>query len=266
MIKKIKKWLRSRELPENNPEQFLKKGRKIDTKSVVACLGDSLTHGRYSGDYVALLQQRLSNEGYEFINGGIDGDLGYNVLKRLDTILDCFPDTVILLIGTNDINATFSPKVESGYRKNKGIPVTPTMDWSCNNVAEIFERFTAANVKNLAVLSIPMMGENLESDLTIRVVQYNERLRDLATKHQVNYLSLYECLIDELPKIENSPVYKGKMGPILVAAFRRIVLRQSFQSISKKNGLYFLTDHIHLNENGANIISNLVETYLRSVH
>ncbi len=78
-------------------------------------------------------------------------------------------------------------------------------------------------------------------------------------------MPLHECFIEELPRIENPPVYKGKMRPILVAAFRRLVLRQSWQSISKKNGLYFLTDHIHLNENGAKIISNLVESYLRSV-
>jgi lysophospholipase L1-like esterase len=259
----MKRWRRKLKLPKENPYDFLENGRHHTTTSLVACVGDSLTHGVVSADYVSLLRQKLSTEGYEFINAGINGDLGYNVLQRLDVVLECRPDTVILLIGTNDINATFSQKIAASYHKNKQIPVIPDLEWSGSNLEKIFEQLTAAKIKNLAVLSIPMLGENIDSEMNSRVEKYNEKLRDLAIKYQIEYLPLHERLMDELPKVVKPPIYQGQMGLIVKAVFRRWVLRQTWQSISKRYGFHFLTDHIHLNEKGAKIISDLIEQYLR---
>ena len=259
------RWYRYRGLPKNSPREFLDNGRQPSTKSVVVCAGDSLTQGQISGDYVALLRRKFSGEDYEFINAGINGDLGYNLLQRLAPILACRPDTVVLLVGTNDINATLSPDTAATYRKNKHIPVTPTPDWSAGNIAQIFEKLAAADVKNIAILSIPMLGENLDSELNSRVVEYNQKLRDLAAKYHVEYLPLHESLLKALPAAENPPVYRGSMKPILLAAFKKIVLRQSLNTISKGQRLHFLTDHIHLNERGAEIVGDLIERYLRDL-
>ena len=76
----------------------------------VVCFGASLTAGRVSFDYVELLNARPSLSGYRFVNHGVDGDLAWNGLQRLDKVIAGQPDAVSILIGTNDVNATMSER------------------------------------------------------------------------------------------------------------------------------------------------------------
>lgn len=74
---------------------------------IIVAFGDSLTAGpglRSEETYPALLQQRLTREGYEHrvVNAGVSGDTTSDALARFDSAL--VPDTkiVILAIGGND--------------------------------------------------------------------------------------------------------------------------------------------------------------------
>jgi lysophospholipase L1-like esterase len=73
-----------------------------------------------SADYLALLRARLGSDGYEFVNAGINGNLAWNVLQRLDEVVACRPDAVTLLVGTTDVLATFGPAWEPMYRRPGG--------------------------------------------------------------------------------------------------------------------------------------------------
>lgn len=77
-------------------------------------------------DWVALLKARLGPMGLEFVNAGRNGNLAWNVLQRLDDVIHCRPDAVTLLIGTNDIAATYSRAAARNYRIQQHIPQTPT--------------------------------------------------------------------------------------------------------------------------------------------
>ena len=70
--------------PENNPGAFLERGRQTTTRTLVVCAGDSITHGVVSANYVEMLERRFAADGYEFVNAGINGQLAYNLLQRLD--------------------------------------------------------------------------------------------------------------------------------------------------------------------------------------
>ena len=87
------------------PKRFLKRGRRPGTRTLVVCAGDSITHALMSADYLRMLEQALGDQGYEFVNAGWNGDLAYNLGARLDDIIDCNPDVVTILIGTNDAAA-----------------------------------------------------------------------------------------------------------------------------------------------------------------
>lgn len=250
--------------PENNPGAFLKHGRQDSTHTLVICAGDSLTHGIISANYVDLLQQRFESDGYEFVNAGINGNLAYNVLQRVDDIIACRPTVVTLLIGTNDVNATISPEWEASYRRDQHIPQTPTLAWYRVNVAQILERLKTAATPHIAVLSIPMLGEDLESAINTRVANYNTVLRELATEKQVTYLPLHERLLVALPPKHTPRPYAGKVAIAVVGVLKKLVLRQPWTAVSKENGLYFLTDQIHLNERGAEIIATLIGEFLRT--
>src|SRR5512146_3284028 len=83
-----------------------KAGQAIPPPRTVVCLGDSITRGQISASFIDQLEQRLAGQGLRFINSGVNGDLAYNVLRRLDDVIEIKPDVVILMIGTNDIVAT----------------------------------------------------------------------------------------------------------------------------------------------------------------
>lgn len=249
-------------LPKNNPQEFLDSGRVGSAKATVVCAGDSLTHGQISSDYVALLRDSFAAKGYDFMNAGINGDMSANLLQRIDQIIACGPDAVLILIGSNDINATLNEKTEATYRKSKQLTVKPTLEWSSSNIEKILTALQAAGIGNIAIFSIPMLGEDLDSALNRRARQYNSRLRELAEKYGVTYLPLYEELVAGLPANHHPKGYEGKMRPILAAALKRLLLKQSWQRISDSQGLYYLTDFIHLNERATAIIKRLAENYL----
>ena len=47
----------------------------------------------------------MEREGYRFMNAGIGGDTAYNLLKRLRPIVKSQPESVVILVGTNDMQA-----------------------------------------------------------------------------------------------------------------------------------------------------------------
>ena len=81
---------------------FLHDGPEPGTTSLMVCVGDSITEGVGSADWVAMLRTRLGGD-VQIVNDGIAGDLSWNALQRLDAAIQCEPEVVILLIGTNDV-------------------------------------------------------------------------------------------------------------------------------------------------------------------
>lgn len=81
---------------------FLRAGRPPQTKRLVVCAGDSITRGQSSANWVNILERRFAAGGYQFVNAGTDGDPAWNVLQRIDDIVRCQPDAVILQVGSND--------------------------------------------------------------------------------------------------------------------------------------------------------------------
>ena len=70
---------------------------------VIACLGESLTKGEVSYDWVADLQSRPQNASIRFVNLGVGGDHTYNALQRVSQVIQCHPDKVVVLIGAGDL-------------------------------------------------------------------------------------------------------------------------------------------------------------------
>jgi acyl-CoA thioesterase I len=113
---------------------------------VIVAFGDSLTSGpglRPDQTYPALLQQRISSEGYHYrvVNAGVTGDTTSEALPRFEQAL--VPDTriVIIALGIND-----------GLR---GVPVA-TVE---RNITTMIERAQARNIKVLLCgMEAPPLG------------------------------------------------------------------------------------------------------------
>src|SRR3977135_3207778 len=112
----------------------------------VVCLGDSLTRGQVSVDYVEMLAARDVGGSASFTNAGVNGDLAFNVLQRLDSVIELQPDVVSVLIGTTDTNATHARLAEKNIRRMtrmKKLPQRPTIAWYHENLTAIIDRLAA---------------------------------------------------------------------------------------------------------------------------
>jgi lysophospholipase L1-like esterase len=230
----------------------------------VVCLGDSLTRGQVSVDFVKMLGSRTIGQQVRVTNAGVNGDLAYNVLQRLDSVVELRPDVVSVLIGTNDANASLSEKnIRMMTRMNK-LPSRPTIEWYQENLAAIVGRLMRETSAEVALMSLPVLGEELGSPSVRRAADYSAVVNDVAETHNVAYLGLYERQIADLTAGGFTPGIRFRDGRVLsaTAAIQHFVLRRSLDCISRGRGLRLTTDLIHQNTRGATIIADLIEDFL----
>ncbi len=231
-------------------------------RKTVVCLGDSLTNGRVSANYVEMLARRL--EGFSFINAGVNKELSYNVLQRVAHCIESEPGAVTVLVGTNDANASLDDAYARRAMKNLNLPRQPTPSWFQQNLKELVDQLQSGTDAKIALLSIPPIGEDLTHRSVQRAGEYSEIIREVAVRAGVGYLPLHETMINDLAQNPSSPrnpydrwryvVYKG--------LFQRKVLRMTLDGISEANGFHLLTDFIHLNTRGAGMVADCIHAFL----
>lgn len=231
----------------------------------VLCLGDSHTRAQVGADYIGMLKKRTTGRPYVFTNAGVNGDLAYNLLQRLDSVIEQQPDVVTVLIGTNDANAALSPKNTRMMTKMKKLPVTPTIDWYRENLATIASRLSGETDARVALLSLPVLGQEVDSEPVRRAGEYSAVIKETAAAYGVSYLPLYERQLQHLRTCGHSPGIAFRDGRALSsrAAMQHFLLGRSFDSIARRRGLELTTDFIHQNSRGAEMIADLTEDFLR---
>lgn len=233
--------------------------------STVLCLGASIVAGQISTNFIDIVRKRPGNEKFRFINTGVAGYEAYNVLIHLDNFIKCQPDYVIILVGTNDVTADLFPAVARISRRTKKIPQPPSPQFYRENMLRIVNLLKKKTSAKIAVASLPILGEDLESPANKRIREYNLLINEICTNEQVNYLSVFEKQEEYLLSFQQKPgkAFEGGIALSLKLLIRHFLLRQSFDTISGKNGFLLLTDGIHMNSRGAEFIANEVEAFLR---
>jgi lysophospholipase L1-like esterase len=239
---------------------------KNANKYMVVCLGASMVRGQVSYNFVNLLNQRMANDGFQFINAGVAGNQAYNVLMRLDSVIDYQPDFFIILVGTNDVTATLSPTLARISRLTGRFPRPPSAEFYKYNMLRIINALKEKTSAKIALVSLPVLGEDLESIPNQLIKDYNALLKGIADEEQVSYLPVYELqekYLSEVQEGSGRPYESGAMLSIKALA-RHYLLRQSFDEISRKHHFLLLTDGIHMNSRGAAFIADEIESFLRS--
>jgi lysophospholipase L1-like esterase len=234
---------------------------KLPQKTTVVCLGDSITKGMVSYDWVRELSRKMPE--LRFLNHGKNGDLAYNALQRVDAVIRANPDVVVILLGINDVLHAV-PGIELRIKKTD-LPQTPDRNWFRTNLVEILRQLQTRTQARILIASLPVLGEGLDHLTNQLVQQYNDIIRQTAEQYSLVYLPLNEALVRILEQepVANPILLEDSFGIIVKAMVRRLVLRQSFDKISAVNGLKLTTDTIHLNSRSGKILGDLVETGLR---
>lgn len=238
-------------------------GPKSGGERRVAILGDSLTMGTMSYNYVRSLARRFAGSPVTFINAGINGDLAFNARLRLPAVLECDPDIVFVLIGTNDALCTLDPALSVYLKRVKKLPLEPDLDWYRDNLTEIVRRLKKAGVQ-VALLSLPLIGEDPDSEAGLRSRVYSQVVKEVAEAEGAGYLPLNERQIEYLAARERRPAGEsgGSWERIAHTALQRYLLGRSWDEISRRNGLHLTTDKVHQNSLGGEMIADLIAEYL----
>ena len=234
----------------------------------VVCFGASLTAGTVSFNYLDLLGARPSLAGYQFINHGVNGDLAWNGLERLDRVVAERPDFVTILIGTNDVNATLSEHNLQRYKAHNHLPSEPTLAWYEQSLWKIIQRLKQETDACLALLSLAVIGEDLNHEANRKVGLYSDAIRRVARAEDIAYLPLHERMVAYLRDHEGEraqlpPRLEYRDGLHNVGnAIALHATGLSWDEVSRRNGLLVTTDCLHLNSTGAGMIADLIEAWL----
>jgi lysophospholipase L1-like esterase len=254
------------------PDSFPRKGKKNNNFSknttLIMCIGDSLTHGNLGENYVKLLENQLSQNVYHCINAGRNADLTYTLLHRLDEIIACQPDFIVLLIGTNDLQATMSEKQRKQYieikRLEKGI--YPSFETFKENYLYIIQRLQTETKAAIALVSLPVMSEDLTHAVNLKADIYSDFIQKTATEKQLAYLPVREEMKKYLLQQANIPTYSYENAYLLLhlSVIRYYIFRQNWNQICAAHGNVLTQDMLHFNTKGSSIISDLVLNFIKN--
>lgn len=230
----------------NNPKSFLKKATDVPGKRLVL-FGDSQTHSTLSSDYASMLRSVLNKTPVHVINAGKNGDTALGLLHRLKRdVLPCRPDLLIIYAGTNDVLQKTTLKNYSSY------------------LSEIIQQVKALKDIPIALVSFPPLGENLRSRRNAEVDRFNQVLSELAAAFKISYLPFNETLkayLSDKPQSDDSE-FSMRISRLLMAAFKKYYLGQSYNKISGANRLHILTDGIHLNDISGGILATMLQQWI----
>ena len=246
--------------PKGRAVDYLNKNVKSD-KKIIACIGDSLTHGNIGQNWVDYLRQEFPND--VFLNEGINGNTAWQVIQRLDPILQCQPDLIILLIGTNDALGSFDINSGLRYKKNNELPEAPTLEKYKEHLNELIKKIGIQS--KIAICTLPPIGENENSEVNKHVNLFNDYIKLIANQKNLSLLPVSDALWSDIQcrtyplKLDYNPKARLIMRRIFGGILHYYLFKKSWNDISKAKGQWILFDQIHLNERGAEIVYKLAK-------
>ncbi len=235
-------------------------------KPIVVCFGDSNTHGNVSYNWVAGIEKDLPN--FQFVNAGRNSDLTFTLLHRIDDVIACKPDFVNILIGTNDLNATFAESSLKRYQKSGRLSEgeVPSIDSFERNYEEIVDRISGETQAKISLMSLPLMGEDLASEENKSVAVYNSIIKEIADKNDLNYLPLFEqqkAYLEESPS-ETKYKFKSYFYLLNLSIMKHYWLGKSWDEISRSNKTKLSPDFLHQNSVSGKMIADLLGGFIKN--
>jgi lysophospholipase L1-like esterase len=230
-------------------------------RPVVTVLGASIVRGRASVDFVRMLRKQHLE--LAFVNGGVNGRVVWELQQQLDSALACDPAYAVILVGTNDVQATLTPENAESTQRSKGLPQVPSPEWFGECLREVVDRLNAAGT-HVAVCSLPPLGQDLDSPANDAVRDFNAVIRDVAAATGATYLPVHERMAEVIVATgrEEGPAYTGSWRPGLESLVEHFALGRSYDDIARRAGFLLSPDGVHLDTAGARIVANLVSRFL----
>ncbi|MBN1329037.1 MAG: hypothetical protein JXA54_06145 [Candidatus Heimdallarchaeota archaeon] len=255
-----------RQPARNNPNNFLKNLKKNQNndlnKKRIVFIGDSLTNGFLSVNFITMVRKELGDN-FNYINSGMNSQVAYNILQRIDTIIQCEPDFIVLLIGTNDAHHEIN-LYNLNPRKSLKLPQHPSKMFFVESLEKIISELHKKTKAKIALCSLPPIGEDLKTNAFKQSLEYSKIIKELAVENQLVYLPINEKMVTHLKEHSSNPKYPVEHRLIEQLILKHFLIGIKFDKISEKNGFLLLLDHLHLNTQGAKIIADLIIDFVKN--
>lgn len=229
--------------PEGSVDQFLHRPRPTG-KRVAVIFGASTIHGRVGIDALPAVRSRLP--AWEIVNAGHNGDTCARLLARIEPVLACKPDAVVVETGGND--AIDDKSAEDFVR----------------DLTALVDRLQLSEA-HLALCSFQVAGDDLTTPLNRRLGEYTQVLRTLAAERKLGYLPLRERMMAELEDHPGGSAWNRNLGMVMASMLERHILRRSVDEQSRRRGFRFNPDGLHLNTRGSMLLSDVIVEYLQTL-
>ena len=271
--------------PDNNPNTFKKWERtQSQRRPVLLCLGDSLTHGNISASITPEIPLKLCDflglptpdYGKTFadpvwvVNAGQNMITTHTILhERLHTALGVFPDFIMIMIGTNDLRAMYKKSWCWNVMSVNELSETPSMQVFERNLTGILKFIREASPKvEIGLCTLPPMGEDLKSRSNQLVRQANEIIERVGSNAGagVSIIPVFAQLETVIEK--NKCRFSWPIDLWLIASLCQMPFYHmlggliSLNFLSKAFGFCVMSDGIHLNETGRDLVVDCVVDWL----
>lgn len=237
----------------------------------VACLGSSTTAAKGTFNWIKELEKRPQNQKFHFINLGVGGDLSYNALERVSSVVSVNPDKVIIIIGSNDILAMVFKNVSRFFTGWKHLSEKPSPEWFQKNLQQIVIQLKQETSAEIALSSLAEVGEDpnsshpVQKELNRLYKEFSYLIKEVSQKEKVSYMPLYEEFHRQIVANPGRAFTNFSfLSFYRDYVFREFVLRKSYDEIAQMNGWKFHIDGVHLNTRGGMILADLVQKFLDS--
>ena len=232
-----------------------------ERRPVVAVLGASIVRGRASVDFVRILREDFPD--LAFVNGGVNSRVAWELLKSIDDVMACAPSAAVILIGTNDVEATLAPDGGKSVMRSKQLPQVPSLDFYGECLTAIVDRLHEGGAR-VAVCSLPPLGQTLADQANERTREFNRVIEVVCESREATYLPVNERMSDMLRDhaVDAEQPFTGSWRPGIESLVRHFVGRQSFDDISDLSGRMLSPDGVHLNSVGAHVVADLAAEFL----
>lgn len=272
--------------PENSPVNFTRWARRRvgSRKPVLVCLGDSLTHGNASATLTPEIAPRVRkalgmpppgeldifSDPLWVVNCGQNHITSHTILhERLSSALGCYPDFILLWIGTNDVRAIYNKSWSKQVVRINDLPQAPTLDGFERNLVRIldFIRQSSPNVQ-VGICTLPPMGEDLKAQSN-QVVREANAIIERVTKADGEKTSLIpvferlEAILEKKRRSWRTPsVHFQGLVTLLIFPIYHLTNMFSWNTLSSIFAFEVMNDGLHLNETGVDEVADLVTEWL----
>eukprot|EP00986_Skeletonema_menzelii_P008158 scaffold3356_cov154-Skeletonema_menzelii.AAC.8 len=282
--------------PQNGPHEFVKKdekkGKRNEDERVLVCLGDSLTHGACSANWVddveSSLMEQLQNKNktttanVHIVNAAQNSICTHTVLhEKVKHVVACKPDYIFIMIGTNDAMAIYRDDWAKEKMRLFNLTEKPNEDALIRNLTDIVKVFLDQTTAVIAIATLPPLGEDCNSESNKIIQSINCRIKtleylflgeiknDSRETERVSVIDVNGALWDEINTQRSLNLSKAThsvdmfLPYAMVMGLLHCVFGLSWNVATLLlTGNIVLSESLHLNEDGGRIVRNEVVQWL----